>query len=186
MGLALFALSATSDAARAEVRLPALFSDHMVLQRGKPIPVWGRADPGERVTVRLGEQVRRRVAGADGRWQVTLAPLRAGGPYTLEVSGKAGGRRLTDVLVGEVWLLSGQSNMAWPVGRAAGPGEAIAAARGLPRLRLYQPRRRQHGGGQKGGAGAWQVCGAATVQPFSALGFFSASACTRRSGCPWG
>ena len=185
LSLALIALSTFPGAVRADVRLPAVFSDHMVLQRGRPVPVRGWADPGEPVTVRLRDQVRRGVAGADGRWQVSLAPLEAGGPHTLEVTGRAGGPRLTDVLVGEVWLLGGQSNMAWPVGRAARAGEAIAAASGLPRIRLYRPERRQQGRRPPGGGG-WQVCGATTVQPFSALGFFFGQRLHRELGVPVG
>src|SRR5688500_19967254 len=98
---------------QAEVKLPAIFSDNMVLQRDKPIAVWGWADEGEKVTVRLGkEQVSTEAKG--GKWKVLLSKMNAGGPLQLEVQGK-NQVQFNDVLVGEVWICSGQSNMEWPM-----------------------------------------------------------------------
>ena len=95
----------------ADVTLPAVFSDHAVLQRDKPLPVWGKAAPGERVAVSLGKSRGTATAGKDGRWQVVLdaQPLSTD-PLTLTVAGK---NRVTreDILLGDVWLCSGQSNM---------------------------------------------------------------------------
>ena len=96
--------------ALAEVRLPKLFSDHMVLQRDVKLPVWGWADAGEAVTVSLAGQTAKTTAGPDGKWSVTLAPLPAGGPFELTVAG-TNTLKVIDVLVGEVWVCSGQSNM---------------------------------------------------------------------------
>ena len=110
--LFLFCLAA---AASAEVRLPAIFGDHMVLQADMPLPVWGWADPGEQVTVTLADQSQTITADADGKWSVKLVPIKAGGPYELKVSGK-NTLDFTDVLAGEVWLGSGQSNMEMAVG----------------------------------------------------------------------
>ena len=122
--LILAVLMAWSASAGAAVRLPQLFQSGMVLQRGKPIPVWGTADPQEQVTVSWMKKTYTAVAGADGRWRVDLPATKAGGPYVLTVGaagadtaggGTAGAASgvvtLTDVMVGDVWLLSGQSNI---------------------------------------------------------------------------
>ena len=100
----------------ANVTLPKVFSDGAVLQRGRPIPVWGRADAGEKVTVRLAGKSAETVASADGRWSVTLPELPAGGPYEIDVAGK-NALSVKNVLVGEVWLVSGQSNVELPMFR---------------------------------------------------------------------
>ena len=94
-----------------ELRLPAIFSDHMVLQRDQPVPVWGRAQPGANVTVTLGDQTRSAQADPSGRWRVQLDPLTAGGPFEMTVTDGTKTTRLTDVLIGEVWFGAGQSNM---------------------------------------------------------------------------
>lgn len=114
-------------AARAEVRLPALFSDNALFQQGRRIPVWGWATPGERVTVEFAGRRASAVAGADGRWRANLPAFRAGGPYDLRVSG-AGELLRTNILVGEVWVASGQSNMEWPMRLTVEAGPAIDAA----------------------------------------------------------
>ncbi len=113
--------------AQAEVQLPALFTDHMVLQRGVPCPVWGTAAPGEQVTVSFAGQQKSTKADAKGAWSVTLDPLEAPGGGQLTVS--AGNQVVVDdVAVGEVWVCSGQSNMEWPVARAFNAELELAAA----------------------------------------------------------
>ena len=110
-GLGMVAVAATlwnATAVIAAVKLPALFSDHMVLQRNQAVPIWGTAAPGERVTVKFRDQEQTATADAAGKWQVTLKPLAAGGPDRLMVNTVTN----EDVLVGEVWVGSGQSNMA--------------------------------------------------------------------------
>ena len=98
--------------AEAKVSLPQLFQSGMVLQRGKTIPVWGKADAGELVTISFNKKQFSTTADADGHWRVDLPKMKAGGPYTLEVSGeKSEVREITDILIGDVWLLSGQSNI---------------------------------------------------------------------------
>jgi len=96
--------------ARADVRLPALISDHMVLQQGMAVAIWGSADAGENITVKFRGQQVSAVAGADGRWRVFLEPMEAGGPFEMTVSGR-NAITLKNVMVGEVWVCSGQSNM---------------------------------------------------------------------------
>src|SRR3954462_13950330 len=135
LGLCLRAMMTKSLApARAEVKLPAIFGDHMVLQRDQKDRVWGWADPGEEVTVTIQDQTKTATAGADGKWQVTLDPLPTGGPYTLTVKGK-NTVTFNDVLSGEVWICSGQSNMQWPVAAANDADLEIKAAN-FPGIRL--------------------------------------------------
>ena len=100
----------------AEVKPCALFSDHMVLQSGMAVPVWGIAAPGEKVTVTLNNQKPSTVATADGKWMVRLKNLKPGGPFQMTIDGK-NTIAINDVLVGEVWLGSGQSNMAFTVSK---------------------------------------------------------------------
>ena len=105
-------------AARGDVKVPAIFGLHMVLQRDQKDRVWGWAEPGEDVTVKIAGQSHTTKAGADGSWQVMLDPMPAGGPHTLVDPGQEHASQLDDVLVGEVWICSGQSNMQWSVGAA--------------------------------------------------------------------
>src|SRR5262249_28797465 len=118
-----------APAARADVKLHPLFTDHMVPQRDLSIPVWGPADPGEEVTVRLRSDAEARAtADKDGRWTAKLPRQQAGGPYELTVTGK-NTVTLKDVLVGEVWVCSGQSNMEWTLKKCDQFGaDAIANA----------------------------------------------------------
>ena len=109
--LAFSTLVAMAATAHADVKLPPFFSDHMVLQREAKVPIWGTAAAGEKVTVRFRDQEKTTEAGADGKWRVELEPLKLGQPGELTVAGK-NTLTLKDVLVGEVWVGSGQSNMA--------------------------------------------------------------------------
>src|SRR5690348_14835036 len=98
----------------AAIKLPAVISDHMMLQRDQPVPIWGWAAPGETVTVSINAQKKSVTAGPDGRWTVKLDPLPAGGPCEMTVNG-SNTVVVKDILVGEVWLCAGQSNMGMPV-----------------------------------------------------------------------
>src|SRR5689334_1887604 len=97
----------SARAPRAELKLHALFSDHMVLQRDFACPVWGTVEPGEEVTVSVAGQKKTAKAGADGKWSVKLDPMKAGGPHDLTVAGRTT-VKVEDVLIGEVWICSGQ------------------------------------------------------------------------------
>src|SRR4051794_14644169 len=103
---------------RAEVVMPAVFSDHMVLQAGMAAPVFGKASPGEQVAVELNGQRKTATADREGKWLVRLDPIKAGGPFELKITG-ANTLTIRDVLVGEVWLASGQSNMRFPLNKAS-------------------------------------------------------------------
>ena len=162
---------ALASVATADVRLPGVFSDHMVLQRDKPLAVWGRADAGEKVTVALADQTATTTADGSGAWSVKLAALPAGGPHEMTVTGN---NTLTfrDVLVGEVWLCSGQSNMQWPLKNATN-GDAEVAAAVHPRLRLMtiKPTTSLTPLSEPPTAG-WLECNPETAAPFSAVGYF--------------
>lgn len=119
-------LQLNQSESRADVRLPYIFGDGMVLQRGKAVPIWGWADPGEKVTVTLGKQKKITVTDQSGRWRVDLASLAAGGPYIMEIKGR-NSIRFSNVLSGEVWLCSGQSNMELEVKYAQNAAAEIAA-----------------------------------------------------------
>lgn len=162
--------------AAADPRLPAIFSDHMVLQQQMPLGVWGWAAPDERIEVRLRSQRVSTTADRQGRWQVTLAPETAGGPDELVVAGATVTKRFTDVLIGEVWIGSGQSNMQWEVRQAQDADKEIAAAN-HPRIRLFSVKRVTAGEPKDDvtpmdAAPTWMVATPASVTNFSAVGYF--------------
>jgi sialate O-acetylesterase len=142
----------------------------MVLQREQPIPVWGWADPGEEVSVRLGGKEVSAAAGDDGRWMVRLPALKAGGPEELTVKGK-NTVRLGDVLIGEVWLCSGQSNMEWTVRGSDNPEQEQATAN-YPRIRHIKIPKRPNGFPQDDVQANWTVCSPETVGNYTAVGYF--------------
>jgi sialate O-acetylesterase len=155
----------------ADVRLPRVFGDHMVVQRGIEIPVWGWADPAEEVTVQLGKRKAKTRADAEGKWMARLGRIRkAGGPYEMTVTGK-NAVRFTDVLVGEVWIASGQSNMQWSVRGAADPEKEIPAAQ-YPDVRLLQAPRVAAGQPTSDIEVEWKRCSPETIADFSAVAYF--------------
>ena len=155
--------------ARAELRLPAIVGDHMLLQRGAPV-VWGWAEPGRTITVSLAERTASAVAGNDGRWSVTLPETPAGGPYQMNITGD-GTATIGDVLVGEVWLGAGQSNMLVPL-RLASDGQPPRAAADCSQLRFFTVERAASALPLRDLGGAWQVCTPATAAEFSAIAYF--------------
>ncbi|HNR97831.1 MAG TPA: sialate O-acetylesterase [Planctomycetota bacterium] len=161
-----------------------LFSDHMVIQRDAPVPVWGWTEPGREVAVTIAGVRATARAAADGKWLARLAPLAAGGPHVLEVTGP---RRivLADVLVGDVWICSGQSNMQWPVA-ASQAAEAEIAAADLPAIRLFTVPRRTAMEPEPLVAGAWTPCSPRSVPNFSAVGFFFGRELYKELGVPIG
>ena len=143
----------------AEPTLDPMFGDHMVLQRGMLVPIWGTADPGQKVTVSFRDQKKETTADQEGKWKVKLDPLKVGAAGKLTVAGKTT-RVLSDVQVGDVWLGSGQSNMSWRVEKFVAGDEALAAmvkAGPYPNLRLYQ--------------GDWKIAAPDDIGNFSALMF---------------
>ncbi|MGQ9523423.1 MAG: sialate O-acetylesterase [Armatimonadota bacterium] len=170
--------------ALAEVRMPSLFSDNMVLQRGLPLKVRGWADPGERVVVELNGQKASARAGADGRWTVRLKPMDAGGPYTMTIAGK-NTLSFGNVVVGEVWVCSGQSNMEWPVAASNNAQREVASA-DYPMIRLFTVPHKVATVPQEDTAGKWEICSPRTVGGFSAVGYFFGREIHKRLGVPVG
>lgn len=187
LALSLFFFVSQVATTYGNVRLPAVFSHHMVIQQGQPVPVWGWADPGEEITVSLASQRVETRAGKDGKWSVKLAALDAGpsaGPHELSVAGHTT-ETVKDILVGEVWVCSGQSNMQWSVRRAADADEEIASA-AYPRIRLFTVERKIAEQPLDDCRGHWSVCNAQDVEQFSAVAYFFGRYLHKQLGVPIG
>jgi sialate O-acetylesterase len=166
----LILLVAFASPAAADVSLNNMFGDHMVLQQGIKNKVWGKADPGEQVAVTLGGQTHSTTAAADGTWHVFLDPVKEyGGPHTLTVKGK-NTVTFSDVLIGEVWVCAGQSNMQWSVNQSNDPDLEKAAAK-FPNIRLISVPQVGTQEPQWNFNGKWQQCSPETVGNFSAVGY---------------
>lgn len=155
-------------AARADVTLPAVIDSHMVLQRDRPLPIWGWAEPGEEVTVTLDGQNASAKADDMGQWKVTLKPVQADGKaHTLTIAGK-NKIVLDDILIGEVWLGSGQSNMQWSINQSKGSKDYTAAA-DKPQIRLFNVPLVQNGKPAKDVKAKWAACSPKNIGGFSAV-----------------
>jgi sialate O-acetylesterase len=158
-------------AARAEVELPHVFGSHMVLQQGEKVPIWGSADPVEKVMVSIGGQKVSAVADGDGAWEVTLNRMKASGPHVMTVEGEENTIMFTDVLVGEVWVCSGQSNMQWTVKNSKDEEKEIAAA-DYPNIRLFYVERKVSDEPEDDCNGEWKVCSPQSIPEFSAVAYY--------------
>jgi len=154
----------------ADVRLPAIIGSNMVLQQDMKDAIWGWAAPGEEVTVTLGSQKATAKADKDGRWQVRLEPLKAGGPMEMTVAGQ-NMIKVANILVGEVWICSGQSNMAMSVKSSKDSDKEIAEAK-YPKIRLFKVANAAVAEPAQDVKGEWVECGPETVGGFSAAGYF--------------
>ncbi len=170
------------------VKLASLFSDQMVLQRDHPAPVWGRGLPGDEIAVEFAGQTKSAVAGPDGKWIVSLDPMpasREGRVLTAESVGRQKKIEVKDVLVGDVWLCSGQSNMEWPVSLAANNAEEIAAA-DHPRIRLFTVPRLALSGPRSDVEADWKICTPESIASFSAVGYYFGREVQRATDVPIG
>lgn len=174
-------LAFIASAAQAELRLPHLLSDHAVLERNRPIHIWGWADPSEAITVQFRGQSVSTVANQLGDWELWLAPEQAGGPYTMTVAGNKGETpiTLTDLMIGDVWLASGQSNMQIPM--IGFPGSAVIqnaaqemAAANHPDIRLLMVPLTSSPYPLNDQTGQWTRCTPQTVRNFSAVAYLFA------------
>lgn len=174
----------------AEVRLTPVITDHAVLQRDAPIHLWGEASPGEKLTIAFHAQTLAATASNLGLWEAWLMPEAAGGPFTLSVQGSTELKR-TDLLVGDVWFASGQSNMEMPlagfppVAHIANGDEEIAQAN-LPQVRLLRMEKASSDSPLSDIAAQWQPCTPATARDFSAVAYFFAREISRREHVPVG
>lgn len=180
---ALLALAGFRGAA--EVRLPAILTDHMVIQRGLPVHFWGSAEPGESVSVNFRGANRNTAADSLGRWNVYLPPGEAGGPFDVEIKG-SNTVSLHDVLAGDVWIASGQSNMEMEVSSAKNAQAEIAAAK-FPRIRLFQADHKVSDYPLDDIAGhGWMECSPETVAKFSAAAYYFGRHLYQRLNVPVG
>jgi sialate O-acetylesterase len=171
--------------ASADVRLPAVIGDSMVLQRGRPVPIWGKAESGEEVTVRFGGQTKKALADKDGNWRVQLHPLRASAtPDTMTITGK-NTITLKDILVGEVWLCSGQSNMERILEFTTDGAAAIAAAN-HPAIRLFNVSRRVAFQRETGSLATWLPTTPESIRDFSAACYYFGVEMEKALGLPIG
>ena len=176
-GVALILTAAVSLSA--EVKPSALFSDHMVLQSGMAVPVWGAATPGEAVTVTLNGQKQSATASVDGKWMVRLKSLKPGGPFRMTIAGN-NMIVINDVLVGEVWLGSGQSNMAFTVSKKKAPYAGLVdeereiAEANYPQIRMFTGKTAKTYEPQTEIQGEWQISNSDNVPGFSAVGYLFA------------
>ncbi|MCU0709127.1 MAG: sialate O-acetylesterase [Pirellula sp.] len=179
------ALSGITSTVIAETKLPNIFSDGMVLQQGQPNKIWGRDYPGQAITIAIGDQQLTTTADASGNWEAKLPAFPVGGPHLLTVAGSSA-KIVRDVLVGEVWICSGQSNMQWSVAASNDPD--------LERLSANYPKIRMINFPQVGvqepiwshDDRTWQVCTPETVNGFSAVGYYFARQIHQTTGVPIG
>jgi len=175
--LPFFLVAMASASAEADVKLPAIFSDHMVLEARNNVPLWGKSAPGEEVTVSMNDQTVKTTAADDGKWRVLLN-LKGSklGPFEMTVSGK-NTLKISDVVVGEVWLASGQSNMGWELNTpeqttVGGPEEAAHSAN--PMLRTFEEGVAITEHPQDDCSGSWVIASPETSGKFSAVGYYFA------------
>lgn len=155
-----------------DLRLPSFFSDRMVLQRDKPIRVWGQASPGAEVRVRLGSAEKTVTASADGTWFMELPPRTSGGqPLEMDVSSGRDALKIRDILLGDVWLCSGQSNMALPLSKSNG-GAAEAQASADPKLRFFTTEFHAPNEPVDDVSGEWVESSTETARSFSAVAYY--------------
>ncbi len=165
------AVASWTASARADVRLPAIIGNNMVLQADLPLPIWGWAEPGEDVTVTLGDAKATAKADAQGNWSVKLPARKASAdPAEMTVAGK-NTLKLTNILVGEVWGGSGQSNMEWSVNQSANRDQEIQNAT-YPQIRLFLVPKRLSSKPLDNVNAAWVVCSPQTIPSFSAVLYF--------------
>ncbi|HZQ19339.1 MAG TPA: sialate O-acetylesterase [Terriglobales bacterium] len=169
----------------ADPMLPHLFSDHMVLQQQRPIHVWGKADPEEKITVTLSSETETAEANSSGTWSIELPAMSAGGPFTLKISGKSN-VVFKDVMIGEVWIASGQSNMTFSLyGADNGPEEVRKAD--YPDLRLFMVAKRPSPSPQEDTLPAsWEICTPDSAKEFSAVAYYFARELHRKVNVPVG
>ncbi|MBS1985762.1 MAG: hypothetical protein JST16_16510 [Bdellovibrionales bacterium] len=168
----------------ADVKLPAVIGDHMVLQQGIPVKIWGWAQPGESVTVQFAGQTVTGMTAPEGKWGVWLRPLNASASGEMTIAGR---NRLTlsDILVGEVWVGSGQSNMQWTVKSSNSADEEIRNA-SYPKIRLFRVPLKTAESPQDDVQAKWEVCSPESIAQFSAVLYFFGRSLHKKTNVPFG
>ena len=173
-GLAILFVLAMPFMALSQIKLPSLVSDSMVLQRNQNVKIWGWATPGENITVSFRQKTHKAVTGSDKKWAITLPPMKEGGPYDMVIKGS---NEITvhNILVGDVWLCSGQSNMEFPMSRVMGKyAEDVARSASLPIREFAVKQRYSFSPVTTDVEGSWKPANPATIGRFSAVGYFLA------------
>lgn len=179
-------LCPTAPTAFAQFRVSRLVGDGMVMQRNASVPVWGWADPGTQVTVTFDGRTYQAQADAAGAWQVTLPPMEAGGPYEMTIAGAGRNVHVRDILVGDVWVGSGQSNMEWVVADVKNADQEIAAATDRQIRQFYVPHSWAEAPQDTLVGGGWAVASPEQVRSFSAVGYFFARELRKHVDVPIG
>jgi len=183
--LATATIALTASSAFADVKLPAIISDNMCLQANKALPIWGKADPGESVTVTLGDEKESTSAGPDGNWKVVLHALPEGaGPLEMKVTGK-NTIEVKNIIAGEVWVASGQSNMEFAFNSAHNAAEEAPKAK-YPKIRIFNLQKKIAFEPQWDCVGKWEECTPETVMHTSAVGYFFCRDLHEKLGVPVG
>jgi sialate O-acetylesterase len=170
----------------AQLKISPLFSNHAVLQRQKPLPVWGKANPNEEITVNFAQKTQKTVTNTEGVWRVTFAAMEAGGPFDMTVSNTKDTLKVSDILMGEVWLCSGQSNMEWRVSNADNYLKERKNA-DFPQIRHFEVEHEVSlQPNTELASGAWKIASSETVGAFSAVGFFFARDIYKKLNIPMG
>jgi sialate O-acetylesterase len=168
----------------AEVKLPAVVSSHMVVQQGVPIRLWGKAAPGEQVTAKMAGKSASAAADANGQWRLALPKMKAGGPHTLAISG-TNTITVEDVLVGEVWVASGQSNMEWRVTQSLNADQEKASATDS-QIRFFRVKNTVAESPAEDVEAVWEVCSPQTAGEFSGVAYFFAREIRKARRAPVG
>jgi len=183
--LLLLILSVWFFVCEAKVTLPNLFTNHMVLQREIKIPVWGKAASGEKITVTLGSNIAVTTTNDHGKWMVKLKSMKSGGPFTLKVTGE-NTVEFSDVLLGDVWICAGQSNMELPVRRSTNSKVEIANSANQQIRLLTVDHQANADSTRENVNGVWFECNPSTVEGFSAVGYYFGRTLEKKLNVPIG
>lgn len=174
-----------SQSIRAEIKLPGYFTDNMMLQRDMPIKIWGWGNRYETVTVSIHDQKVNTRCKKDGTWEIILSPIPYGGPYSLTVQGKENSIKIENILIGDIWLCSGQSNMEWTVEQSANSKQEVQNAN-YPEIRALKVPKSIKNSSQDNFNAQWEICSPSTVGAFSGIAYYYARALYKEVQIPIG
>ena len=174
-----------SQSIRAEIKLPGYFTDNMMLQRDMPIKIWGWGNRYETVAVSIHDQKVNTRCKKDGTWEIILSPIPYGGPYSLTVQGKENSIKIENILIGDIWLCSGQSNMEWTVEQSANSKQEVQNAN-YPEIRALKVPKSIKNSPQDNFNAQWEICSPSTVGAFSGIAYYYARALYKEVQIPIG